>query len=168
LKQLNFPRTIFIDRGFGGYRLAAILRKVGFEVRAHKECSWLNSDVDDDVWIPDVTSRGWVILSSDKRISRDPVNVRAVLDSKAQVIMTSDNNILPEFWGAAFMVGRIKIHEVLNSNPGPVYIQMSHCTGNHVQVVRQAVTHPRPSLPPTSVPVRQAKPAKPDFSHIKF
>jgi hypothetical protein len=164
VKPLKFTRTLFVDRGFGGYRLPSILRKVGFDVRVHKECNWLNSDTDDDVWIPDVTGRGWVILSSDKRISKDPVNIRAVLESKAQVVTSSDNNILPEFWGAAFIVGRIRIQELLDQNPGPVFIQMSHCTGDHVKVVKQHITHP----PSQASLVIAKKKSKPDFTFIKF
>jgi hypothetical protein len=63
-------------------------------VHAHKEL--FKDDEDDNIWIPNIAARGWVIFTSDERISRDPVNIRAVLDSKAQVIMTSDNNKLPE------------------------------------------------------------------------
>jgi hypothetical protein len=145
------------------------MRKVGLDVRAHKECDWLNSDVEDDIWIPDVTAKGWIIFSSDKRISMDPVNVRAVLESKAQVIMTSDNNRLPEFWGAAFIVGRLKILEVLNNNPGPVFIRISHCTGEHVRIVRQTITHPQ--LAPKTIErkaIRGKQENLPDFGHIKF
>jgi hypothetical protein len=142
LKPLNFNRTVFIDRSFGGHRLAGILRKVGFEIRVHKD--FFKDDEDDDVWIPDVKARGWVILSSDKRIARDPLNVQAVLTSKAQVVMSSDNNTLPEFWGAAFITGRMKINDLLDRNPGPAYIKMSQHCASHVQLVKQELTHPRP------------------------
>lgn len=149
------------------------MRKVGLDVRAHKECAWLNSDTDDDVWIPDVTSKGWVIFSSDKRISTDPVNVRAVLESKAQVVFTSDNNRLPEFWGAAFIVGRLKIDEALNSNPGPVFLRISHCTGDHVKVVRQSVTNPQAistgeNSTQKAIQGKQQKFPSPFFNFIKF
>ena len=167
-KPPDFTRTIFLDRSFGGYRLAGLLRKVGIDVHAHKECSWLNSDAEDQVWIPVVTSKGWVIFTSDKRISKDPVNVRAVMESKAQVIITIDNGRLPEFWGAAFLVGRLKIHEILRNNPGPVFIQVSHCSGDHVKIVRQSVTHPQPlTSKPADAKVQQ-KASVADFSYIKF
>lgn len=167
MKQLNFPQTIFIDRSFGGKRLPTFLRTVGFQVVAHKECGWLNSDADDDFWIPEVTSRGWIILSSDKRISLDPVNVRSVVTSKAQVIVTSDNSILPEFWGSAFVVGRIRIRELLQANPGPVFIKISHCSGDHVKLTRVRITHPSQAKPEEDKPVIR-RPDPPDFGYIKF
>jgi hypothetical protein len=109
-------------------------------VHAHKEL--FKDDEDDHIWIPDIAARGWVILTSDERISRDPVNVRAVLDSKAQVVMTSDNNKLPEMWGAAFTVGRKRLHELLDGNPGPVYIQLTSTARDHVRQTKQHITHP--------------------------
>jgi hypothetical protein len=112
----------------------------GFDVHAHKEL--FKDDEDDHIWIPDIAARGWVIFTSDERISRDPVNVRAVLDSKAQVIMTSDNNKLPEMWGAAFTVGRIRLKELLDGNPGPVYIQLTSTARDHVRQTKQHITHP--------------------------
>ncbi len=118
-----------------------ILRTVGFDVHLHKD--YFKDDEDDNVWIPDVRARGWVILSSGKRTAKGALNVRAVLDSKAQVVMSSDNNTLPEFWGAAFITGRIRIGELLDQNPGPVYIQMSQHSRDHVNVRKQHITHPQ-------------------------
>jgi PIN like domain len=117
-----------------------MLRAVGFQVYVHKE--YFKDDTDDDIWIPSVQGRGWVIFSNDKRIARDPINVRAVLHSKAQVIMTSNNNTLPEFWGAAFIVGRMRISDLLVSNPRPVFIQIGEHARDHVQLVKQHLTHP--------------------------
>jgi hypothetical protein len=139
LKPLNFTRTVFIDRSFGGHRLAALLERVGFDVKVHGK--WFKDDEDDHIWIPEVASKGWVIFSSDKRIARDPLNIRSVVDSKAQVIMSSDNNTLPEFWGAAFITGRMKLHELLENNPGPVYIQISGHAKDHVKLVKLHRTH---------------------------
>jgi hypothetical protein len=119
LKPLNFTRTVFIDRSFGGHRLAGVLGGVGFDVRVYRAI--FDDDEDDHIWIPDVASRGWVIFTSDKRISKDPINVQAVRKSKAQVVMSSDNNTLPEFWGAAFIVGRMKLSELLD-------ITLARCT----------------------------------------
>jgi hypothetical protein len=105
---------------------------VGFDVRVHGKL--FNHDEDDHVWIPDVAARGWVIFSSDKRISKDPINVRSVRESKAQVVMSSDNNTLPELWGAAFITGRLKLEELLERNPGPVFIQVSGHPKDHVKL----------------------------------
>jgi hypothetical protein len=145
LKPLNFTRTVFIDRSFGGHRLLTLLSKTGFDVHGHKE--FFVDDEDDHIWIPDIAARGWIIFTSDERISRDPINVKAVLESKAQVIITSDNNRLPEVWGAAFTVGRLRLDELLDVNPGPVYIKLTSATGGHVHQTKRHITHPLASIP---------------------
>jgi hypothetical protein len=134
----KFGHIVFVDRSFGAHRLPNLLRKVGIEIEQHKD--HFKDDEDDEVWIPEVTSRGWVIFTSDKRISKDPVNINAVLKSKAQVILTTDNNLLPEFWGASFVVGRRKLGELLERNPGPIYLQIGHSAGDHVRVVKRNIT----------------------------
>ena len=64
----------------------------------------------------------------------------AVLTSKARVILTTDNNILPEFWAASFIMGRRKISDILDKNPGPLFIQIGHCGSDHVRIVKQHIT----------------------------
>jgi len=164
LKPLNFTRSIFLDRSFGAHRLATVLRTVGFDVHVHKH--YFKDDEEDAVWIPNVKARGWVVLSSDKRIARDPLNIRAVLDSKAQVVMSSDNNTLPEFWGAAFIAGRIRVNELLDRNPGPVYIQMSQHSRDHVKLIKQHLTHPPSATAPTKTV--SDSPKQPTLSFTDF
>jgi len=115
-----------------------MLRGYGFDVKQHRD--HFKDDEDDDVWIPDVKARGWLILSSDKRIARDALNVRAVIDCKAQVVTTSNNNTLPEFWAAAFVNGRLRIDELLNANPGPIYIQMSQHSKDHLKCLKEQLS----------------------------
>jgi hypothetical protein len=66
--------------------------------------------------------------------------------------MTSDNNRLPEMWGAAFTVGHIKLSEILDGNPGPVYIQLTSAARDHVKQTKQHITHPSPHSPKESAP----------------
>ena len=159
MKPLNFSRTVFIDRSFGGHRLLNMLRRLGIDARGHKE--FFKDDEDDHVWIPAIAARGWTIFTSDGRIAKDPLNVRAVLQSKAQVVMTSDNNRLPEVWGAALVVGRVHLCRLLDSNPGPVFIQISSATGGHIRQTKREITHPSTTSAPR-------KPAPHPFAHIKF
>lgn len=79
-------------------------------------------------------------LTSDKRIAKDPINVKAVIDSKAQVVICRDNSMLPEFWGAAFVMGQGKIQELLDRNAGPIFIQITNHCGEHVRIVKEHFT----------------------------
>ena len=85
---------VFIDRSLGAKRLPDFLRRLGFEVEIHKD--HFKQEEDDHNWIPPVVGRGWIILSGDKRLSKDAENLAAVKSSKAQVLLVSDTNSVPE------------------------------------------------------------------------
>lgn len=132
---------------------------MGFEVERHK--NHFVHDEDDDKWIPPVTARQWVILSGDKRLSRDPVNIEAVRSSKAQVVMMTDTNSLPEQWAASIIVGRHRIHELLDRHPGPVFIKVGKQAKDHVQVVRADALARRAEAPSTPAPTNTPEAKEP-------
>lgn len=164
MKPPDFSRTVFLDRSFGGYRLANLLRKVGFTVEVHKD--HFRQDEDDHVWIPDVVQRGWVIFSSDGRLAKDPLNIHAVLHSKAQVLITKKNDTLPEVWGACFIAGFARIRELLAQNPGPVYIRIRKDASDHIALAAQ---HLYTQYPKSSIGSSNATKSQADmFPFLKF
>jgi hypothetical protein len=135
--QPKFGRVIFIDRSLSQKRLPALLERMGFEVELHN--TYFVHDEDDDKWIPDVSARNWVILSGDKRLAVEPLNVEAVRASKAQVLLVSDTRCLPEQWAASIIVGRYRIQELLDKHPGPVFIKIARHAKEHVQPHKQHI-----------------------------
>ena len=115
---------------------------MGFEVELHK--SYFVHDADDDQWIPDVAARRWVILSGDKRLAVEPLNKEAVKMSRAQVLLVTDTNSLPEQWASSIIVGRQKIQELLGKNPGPVFIKIGKQARDHVNVAKEHLYTSRP------------------------
>jgi hypothetical protein len=135
--QPKFGRVIFIDRSLSQKRLPALLERMGFEVELHN--TYFVHDEDDDKWIPDVSARNWVILSGDKRLAVEPLNVEAVRASKAQVLLVSDTRCLPEQWAASIIVGRYRIQELLDKHPGPVFIKIARHAKEHIQPHKQHI-----------------------------
>jgi hypothetical protein len=133
-KPPKFGRVIFVDRSLASKRLPAMLERMGFEVELHNR--YFVPDAEDDIWIPEVAARQWVILTADKRLSVEPLNKEAVRSSNAQVLLVSDGKSLPEQWAACLIVGRLKIEQLLDRNPGPVFIMISKHAGDHVNVSR--------------------------------
>ena len=130
----KFGHILFIDRSLASKRLPQILERMGFEVEIHK--TYFVHDLDDDKWIPEVSARKWVILSGDKRLASELPNVEAIRANKSQVVLVTDSNSLPEQWAASMIVGRTKIQELLDKNPGPVFIKVGKQAKDHVQVVK--------------------------------
>ena len=143
---------------------------MGFEIEIHKD--YFVHDEDDDKWIPVVSARNWVILSGDKRLSMQAINIEAIRSSRAQVLLVTDTNSLPEQWAASIIVGRSRIQELLDRNPGPVFIKIGKQAKDHVEVGRNRVfrqetaeTSPEPTMiegiadSVNGLPVDQEKPA---------
>ena len=59
--------TFFVDRSLGK-QVGRRLREAGATVELHDD--HFEETTKDSVWTPDVTARGWVILTKDKNIRR--------------------------------------------------------------------------------------------------
>jgi len=102
--------------------------KAAFE----RHSSHYMQDEDDDVWIPDVTRRGWIIISGDKGIENDGINRQAVIDSKAKVFVLSDTNSRGIEWAASLVLAHKRIIEIAEKNDGPFYCTVNKGSASHV------------------------------------
>lgn len=73
----------FADRNLGVNVFPATLRAEGITVHVHQD--HFPQDAADVDWMPEVARRGWPILSHDIRISRDRLEVEAIMTSGAAV-----------------------------------------------------------------------------------
>ena len=82
--------TFYIDRCLGK-AVAAALRAAGASVEAHD--NHFAQEASDEVWIPDVAARGWVILTKDKNIRRRHQEREASLLALARIFTLSSGNM---------------------------------------------------------------------------
>lgn len=66
-------RVFFTDRDLGK-QFPARLREAGLQVERHAD--HFQPATPDEVWLPEVGRRGWVVLTHDERIRYKPVSVR--------------------------------------------------------------------------------------------
>jgi hypothetical protein len=78
---------LFTDRNLGVNTFPEILRAAGITVHVHQD--HFPPDAPDVVWMPEVARRGWPIISPDIRISRDQLEVDAIMTSGAAVFCLS-------------------------------------------------------------------------------
>jgi hypothetical protein len=84
-------RPIFyLDRCLGK-AVANAMVMAGAEVRVHDE--YFAQDAPDEVWIPEVSKRGWVILTKDKNIRRRHGEREAALLSEARIFTLSSGGM---------------------------------------------------------------------------
>lgn len=82
--------TYYVDRCLGKF-VGAALRAAGADVRLHDD--HFAQDARDEDWIPDVASRGWVILTKDKNIRRNWGEREALIASHARIFTLPSGNM---------------------------------------------------------------------------
>ncbi len=60
--------TFFLDRSLGGRIVANALREAGVAVEVHDD--HFPQDAPDELWLPEITRRGWVALTRDNAIRK--------------------------------------------------------------------------------------------------
>ncbi|MGD9855283.1 MAG: hypothetical protein AB7U20_10070 [Planctomycetaceae bacterium] len=73
--------VLFLDKCLGRYAVASALRAIGCQVEIHED--HFDHDAEDSEWLPEVGKRGWVILTKDKEITRNYIELCALLKSGA-------------------------------------------------------------------------------------
>lgn len=73
----------WVDRCLGAHIVPDELRAAGIAIRTYADLYPTDDDVADAEWIPEVTARGWIILTKDEAISRNPTEVSALRRAKA-------------------------------------------------------------------------------------
>jgi hypothetical protein len=81
----------FVDRSLECRVVVHALQDAGANLRLHSE--HFDDDEDDQVWLPEVARRGWIILTKDKRIRRRPIEKQALVASGARAFVLSSGNM---------------------------------------------------------------------------
>ena len=69
--------VFFTDRDLGR-RFPSILLDAGIRVERHED--HFRHNTPDEVWLAEVAARNWYVLTHDKRIGRNPLEIAAVMD----------------------------------------------------------------------------------------
>lgn len=110
-KQPDVSRwTFFADRNLGR-KFVDILRENGFRVE-HLDDHFPQNTPDTE-WIPVVASKGWIILTNDKRIARDEAEIEAHMLADARTIVCADR-IPPAEIASLLARSKLPLHRYLN------------------------------------------------------
>ena len=101
------------------------MREAGLEVRLHKE--YFAEDERDEVWLPDVAQRGWIILTRDKRIRRRPIEKQALIASGAKAFVLTATDLTGQEM-ADILVKQINRIERIARKTGPLVAAISRTT----------------------------------------
>jgi predicted nuclease of predicted toxin-antitoxin system len=109
--------TIFIDRAIGQKSVPEALRTAGATVEIHLD--HFLPEAPDTEWLPVVSQRGWVVLTKDIAIGKNPLEVLAIAQANARVfILTSGNLKLSDM--VSILVGSLeKVVRLTQGNQPP-------------------------------------------------
>jgi len=128
LKSLNLY-TFFLDRASESKTLHEALKAKGARVELHRE--HFDKDADDQVWLPEVCQRGWVVISHDQFNELEKQAIRNA-SGRAFLIVAGDATGEQK---AALVTGALRrMLRILNSTRAPFIAKVYRA--NRVNVLR--------------------------------
>lgn len=107
----------FTDRNLGTGIFPRILREAGLVVRLHQD--YFPQAEPDPVWVTKAAREGWVIISPDMKISRDILEVEAVMTSGAAMFCMAGGHYPAEVQARNFLRCLPSVMHVLNTTERP-------------------------------------------------
>lgn len=89
--------TFFLDHQIGRYTVASHLRSAGAKVEVHLD--HFPGDAADSDWIPKVAERGWVLITKDQNIRRNPPERAAYETSRLRGFVVTGKDMKATTWG---------------------------------------------------------------------
>jgi len=86
-------RVFFTDRDLGK-QFPARLREAGLTVERHADHFLPNAP--DEVWLPEVGRRGWIVLTHDERIRYKPNELAAVMRHRVPLLVVQGQAPFPQ------------------------------------------------------------------------
>jgi predicted nuclease of predicted toxin-antitoxin system len=109
--------TFFIDRALGRKYVADALRNAGAKVEVHED--HFSPDSPDTEWLPEVSQRGWLILTKDDAIGRNILEQVAIASSDAKVFVLSLGNVTGQEMASIFAQALEQMENFAQSNQPP-------------------------------------------------
>jgi hypothetical protein len=129
-RRLPEPWIFFIDRSLGAQVVAEALRAAGEQVEVHDD--HFARDASDETWLGEVGAKGWVVLSKDDRIRRNPVEREALIAAGIAAFFLGRSDLRGEQMAAALTAALPAIKKTLRRFSVPFIAGVSMSGDIHV------------------------------------
>jgi predicted nuclease of predicted toxin-antitoxin system len=116
-EKLRKSQVFFLDRSLGSKHVAHALRAAGVTVEIHND--HFPQDARDEIWLPEVGKRGWVVLTKDDRIRYRSAEFAAVIDAHVALFALASGNLNGEEMAQAFVAALPRMHRLLAKHRPP-------------------------------------------------
>jgi hypothetical protein len=127
------PFTWFVDRSLGR-KIAVELRAAGFHIEEHS--AHFADDAPDAEWLAEAGRRGWVVLTKDKAVRRNALELAAILAGGVACFSLGHGNLKAGQMAQAFVAARFRMEKALRRYEPPMTASVTS-TG-HVTVLMAA------------------------------
>ena len=118
------PFELFVDRCLGKNILPEALRKLP-NLIVHIHDDHFAPDEEDQVWLPKVATKGWVILTKDKDIRHRKLELDAVLNNEAYMLTFGTGDYSAKEMAEAFRLALPKIRRTIAGFFPPLIARIS-------------------------------------------
>ncbi len=126
--------VFFIDKCLGLHVVPDALRAIGVSVELKTD--HFDEDTEDKDWIPTVGKRGWIILSADKRLKHNHIEIVALLKSNTHSFLLTSGSFTGKEMAHAFVTAMGDMKGIIAGTPPPAV-----CIISKPGCVRLAYTH---------------------------
>ena len=109
--------VFFIDRALESKRFLQALRENGATIEIHSD--HFAPDALDTEWLPVVSQKGWVVLTKDARIGRNPLELMAIARENVSVFILWSGNLPSQEIASLFVSIVTKLERFTNNHPAP-------------------------------------------------
>ena len=109
--------TFFIDWSIGQRSVPEALQAAGATVETHR--NHFVPETADVEWLLAVTERGWVVLTKDENIGREPLEVEAIARAGARVFILVSGNLTRQQMADLFVDVLEKLKKFTQGNQAP-------------------------------------------------
>ena len=111
------PFTWFVDRSLGR-KIVVELRAAGFQVEEHS--AHFADNAPDAEWLAQAGRRGWVVLTKDKAVRRNALELAAIRMSGVACFSLGHGNLKAEQMAEAFIAARRRMEKALRRYDPPM------------------------------------------------
>lgn len=113
---MSLQYTYFLDRALGK-SIGKALQSLGVKVEFHNQ--HFQPDAPDTEWLPIVSQNGWIVLTKDKNLGRNQLEIQAIAYANAKVFALVSGNINTAKMTTIFVSAIEKIDKFAQGNQAP-------------------------------------------------
>ncbi len=134
------PFVWFVDRSLGR-KIVNDLRAAGFQIEEHE--TLFADNAPDDEWLGEAGRRGWVVLTKDKAVRRNALELAAILASQVACFSLANGNLSAVQMAKAFLTARPRMEKALRRFLPPITASVTK-TGNVSVLMAEGKLLPQP------------------------